>query len=142
VPARWRSKVNEFLKKIGYRLVLRTVSHPAEIKVGQTWTLQTEWENIGVAPVYRPWPLAFRLRNATDDVVAQWTSHADVKQWLPGTHYQIEDILRIPAQIASGVYQLDVAVLHETGGSALVELAIEGKRADGWYDLSAITINQ
>ncbi|HEX7765302.1 MAG TPA: DUF4832 domain-containing protein, partial [Nitrospira sp.] len=142
VPARWRSKVNEFLKKIGYRLVLRTISHPAKVRVGPAWTLQTEWENIGVAPVYRPWPLAFRLRNSTDDVVTQWTSHADVKQWLPGTRYQIEDTLRIPAQIASGVYRLDVAVLHETGKSALLELGIEGKRADGWYDLSTITIDE
>jgi hypothetical protein len=50
--------------------------------------------------------------------------------------------VRIPVQIASGVYGLDVAVLHETGKSALLELAIEGKRADGWYHLSTITIDE
>lgn len=141
VPARWRPKVDDFLKKLGYRLVLRTISHPAETRAGATWMMQTEWENIGVAPVYRPWPLAFRLRNASDGVVSQWSSHADLKQWLPGRRYQVEETVRIPDRLSAGVYRLDVAVLHETGTLPLVDLAIDGKRADGWYDLSAVTVH-
>jgi Domain of unknown function (DUF4832) len=142
VPAAWRPKVDEFLKKMGYRLVLRELSHQAQATAGTRLSLQSQWENVGVAPMYRPWPLAYRLRNACDEVVAQWTSQADLRRWLPGERWEIEDRVIIPEQMPAGRYQLDVAVLEEGGLSALIELPIVGKRLDGWYPVSTITIHQ
>jgi hypothetical protein len=142
VPTAWRSRVDEFLKKIGYRLVMRELTHPAEVRAGAALVLQSQWENVGVAPVYRPWPLAYRLRNESEQVVAQWTSKADLKQWLPGERYQVEDASDIPEHLPAGVYQVDVAVLDEHGRSALVDLAIAGRRADRWYPISRVTIRE
>ena len=142
VPAAWRSRVNEFLKKMGYRLVLREFSHPTQATTGTILWLRSQWENVGVAPIYRPWPLAYRLRNDSDQVVAQWTSTADLRQWLPAEQYEVEDVPLIPEHVPAGHYEVDVAVLEEGGHSALVELAIVGKRADRWYPVSTITIRQ
>jgi hypothetical protein len=125
---------------MGYRLVLREFSHPAQATGGTTLSFRSQWENVGVAPIYHPWPLAYRLRNASDHVVAQWTSRADLKRWLPGERYEIEDIAVLPEQMPAGPYQVDVAVLEEGGHSALVELAIAGKRRDRWYPVSTITV--
>jgi hypothetical protein len=93
-----------------------------------------------VAPVYRPWPLAYRLRNEAEQVVAQWTSSANLKQWLPGERYRVEDAQVIPEHLPGGVYQVDVAVLDEGGRSALVDLAIAGRRTDRWYRVSTVTL--
>jgi hypothetical protein len=140
VPAVWRPRFDEFLKKIGYRFVLREMSHALELSGGESLTLRTRWDNIGVAPIYHEWPLAYRLRSMSDHVVAEWTSHADVKQWLPGPIPQIEDTLVVPEDVPAGSYAIDVAILSEDGRSAHVELAIEGKRADRWYPVSSVRI--
>jgi hypothetical protein len=34
VPAAWRPRVDEFLKKLGYRMVLRELTHSAETRPG------------------------------------------------------------------------------------------------------------
>lgn len=140
VPAVWRPRFDEFLKKIGYRFVLREMSHASERHAGESLMLRSRWDNIGVAPIYHDWPLAYRLRSSADHVVAQWTSRADLKQWLPGPSHEIVDELAVPETVLSGIYFIDVAILSEDGRSPQVELAIEGKRPDRWYSLSSVSI--
>ena len=140
VPAAWRPRFNDFLKKIGYRFVLRELTHPAATGAGESLLIQSRWENKGVAPIYHAWPLAYRLRSGADQVVAQWISAADLKQWLPGAWHGAEDRVVVPETIPAGSYTLDVAILSEDGRSAFVELAIEGKRADRWYAVSRLEI--
>ena len=86
--------------------------------------------------------MAYRLRNESDHVVAQWTSRADLRRWLPAERHEIEDTARLPEHVPAESYQLDVAVLEEGGHSALVELAIAGKRGDRWYPVSTIMIHE
>ena len=140
VPAAWRPRFNEFLKKIGYRFVLRELTHPTESRAGGPLVLQSRWDNRGVAPIYHAWPLAYRLRSSSDQVIAQWTSPADLKQWLPGPSQEVEDKVVVPETVSPGSYSLDVAILSEDRRSAYVELAIEGKRTDRWYPVSRVTI--
>lgn len=140
VPVAWRPRINEFLKKIGYRLVPAEIMHPAEGRAGERLLLRSRWENKGVAPVYHAWPLAYRLRSGSDQVVAQWTSAAELRQWLPGAPIEVRDSVLVPAGLSPGIYALDLAVLAEDGRSAHVDLAIEGKRTDRWYEVSTLTI--
>jgi len=46
----------------------------------------------------------------------------------------------VPASVPAGLYTLDVAILAEDARSAVVDLAIEGKRADRWYSVSRLEI--
>lgn len=140
VPAAWRPRINEFLKRIGYRLVPVEIAHPAEARAGERLMIRSRWNNKGVAPVYHAWPLAYRLRSGSDQVVAQWTSAADLRQWLPGAPIEVRDSVLVPAGLSPGIYALDLAVLAEDGRSAHVDLAIEGKRTDRWYKVSTLTI--
>jgi hypothetical protein len=140
VPAAWRPRIDEFLKKLGYRMVLREMIHSAETSPGGRLLLQSRWENVGVAPFYHPWPLAYRLRSSLDQVVAQWVSPAKLMQWLPGASHVVTDVEIVPEQVPAGTYSLDVAILTEDGRSAHVDLAIEGKRGDRWYPVSSVTI--
>lgn len=94
---------------------------------------------MGVAPAYHPWPVAFRLRTSGDEVVAEWTSSADVRAFLPGSHV-IEDLVTVPAEVAPATYSLDVGILSEDGAAAHVRLAIGGVRSDLWYPISTVTV--
>jgi hypothetical protein len=140
VPAVWRPRVDEFLKKLGYRLVLREMTHPTEARPGETLRLRSRWENVGVAPVYHPWPLAYRLRSGSDQVVAHWVSTANLMDWLPGARHEVNDIVVVPDQVPGAIYSLDVAILTRDGSSAHVDLAIGGKRTDRWYPVSTLAI--
>ncbi len=140
VPAEWRPRVDVFLKKIGYRIVLRQLTHASEARPGGTLPLKSLWENIGVAPIYHPWPLAYRLRSGTDRIVAQWVSKADLLRWLPGPVHEVNDLETIPDHVPQGTYDLDVAIVGQDGQSALVYLAIAGAREDRWYPVSRVTV--
>jgi len=139
VPSEWRAKVDGFLKRMGYRFVLKEMTHTAAARPGESVLLRSLWENKGVAPVYHPWPLAYRLRSNADQVVAIWRSLANLMDWLPGSH-EVEEAVTIPAGILPGTYSLDVAILNEDADAAHVELAIGGKRPDKWYPVSEVTI--
>jgi hypothetical protein len=139
VPDAWRPKIDGWLKKIGYRFVLGSLTHETTVAPGGSLSLGTRWQNIGVAPPYHRWPIAFRLRGAGDDVIAEGESAVDVRTWLPGEH-EANDVLPIPAGITPGSYSLDVAVLAEDGSGPRVKLAIVGERVDGWYAVSDVTV--
>jgi hypothetical protein len=140
VPAAWRSQVDEFLKRLGYRMVIRELTHQREAHPGGDLTLVSQWENVGVAPMYHRWPLAYRLRSDSDQTVAQWTSHADPRQWLPGACHEVTDAVVLPSAIPPGLYSVDVGILDRDGGSAHVALAIEGRRPDLWYAASKVFV--
>src|SRR5262249_54354889 len=125
VPSAWRPRVDEFLKKLGYRMVLREMTHPRDARPSETLLLQSPWQNSGDAPIYQPWPLAYRLRSSSDKVVTQWVSTANLMRWLPGTPHQVQDIVVVPDKVPAAIYSLDVAILTKDRSSAHIDLAIE-----------------
>jgi hypothetical protein len=139
IPLDWRPKIDEFIKKMGYRLVLTALTHTSAVKPGDAIELNSQWKNTGVAPIYHPWPLAYRLRDDQDHVVSMWISSQDLRQWIPGSH-TIEDVEIIPNSVVAGNYSLDVAILTEEGTAPHVKLAIQGVRSDGWYPISSVQV--
>lgn len=140
VPTDWRVTVDEFLKRLGYRIVMRELKHPWEITRDGHLTLVSQWENVGVAPMYHHWPLAYRLRSQSNQTVAQWTSRADPMQWLPGARHEVKDVVVIPRDIPPDVYFLDVGILDGEDGSPHVALGIEGRQLDLWYAVSKVLV--
>ena len=57
---------------MGYRFVLRELTHIAEARDGGPLPIRFVWANKGVTPIYRPSPLAYRLRSGNDRMVATW----------------------------------------------------------------------
>lgn len=139
VPDAWRGKVDNWLKRLGYRLVLASLTHSPKVAPGGSLALRAEWQNRGVAPAYHPWPIAFRLRTTSDKVVVQWISTGDVRTMLPGSHV-VEDRFVLPAELEAATYSLDTAILTEDATAAHIALAIAGKRADSWYPISTVSV--
>ncbi|HEX8041568.1 MAG TPA: DUF4832 domain-containing protein [Chryseosolibacter sp.] len=137
VPPEWEGMVNDWLKKMGYRFVLRRFTYPEKVKSNSKLDFESWWENKGVAPCYQRFPLAIRFSNkngSTDFLTA-----ADIRTWLPGDNIY-NDAIFIPKDIKPGEYDVQIALLNPLTNKPKVLLAIEGKDKEGWYNLGKITV--
>ena len=153
-----RREIERFLRRLGYRLVLRQLAHPAAARSGQELTLSMKWQNIGSAPCYRPYRLAWRLigpRGEKSVVVGKVT----VNRWMPGSTelftkefyagkfelppgpvVDVTDTIVLPADAAPGVWRLSLAVVEDESAKPVVRLGIKGRGEDGWYPLRSIEV--
>lgn len=131
--------VDDFLKRCGYRLVLRSLRFPRSVARGAGLPVRMSWENIGVAPPYRAHVLAVRLKGAAKPVVLD--TDAKLTAWLPGKH-DVDVRLPLPKDLPAGDYELAVGVLDPHYREPKVKLAIEGRGADGWYALGRVGVRQ
>jgi len=137
VPEEWESLINEWLKKMGYRFVLRKFSYPEFARRNGKLAFQSWWENKGVAPCYGNFIVALRLINEDDEMILPM--NADIKEWLPGDNV-FEDAVFIPADVNPGTFELQIGILDPMLSGPRINLAIEGRTADGWYSLGTLEI--
>jgi len=139
IPKAWKAEFDEFERKMGYRFALRHAQWQDEVYAGQPIGLSTWWVNEGVAPIYRPFVLAFRFSSQGASAIVR--TDADVRKWLPGDAV-FEDPLFLPQHLPAGEYELSVALLDPIALQPAIRLGIEGRRDDGWYALGKIRIKQ
>ena len=139
VPEEWMPLVNKWLNKMGYRFVVRKFEYPSVVHRQAPLRIETRWENIGVAPVYREYIFAVRLRNAQKTIVLP--TSAKLTQWLPGDILHNEN-LYVPFDAPLGKYQLEVAIVSPVSFEPQVQLAMEGKTSDGWYAIGEIEVRE
>jgi hypothetical protein len=137
VPREWWPQVNRWLKRMGYRLVLRKFSYPATVQAGAKLEFTSWWENKGVAPCYRPFRVALRLTGKQRRLVLP--TGADIRTWLPGDNLH-DAAVGIPADTPPGQYELAIAILDERSEQPKVKLAITGRASDGWCKLGALDV--
>jgi len=155
-----RPEVERFLRRLGYRLVLTQLMHPATARPADTVRFAMKWQNVGSAPCYRPYRLAYRLTDSKGRKRV-FVSGIAVNEWLPGSIElftegffrqpddlppgevaDVDDSLELPADLAPGNYKLSLAVVGEKEDRPVVQLGIEGRAEDGWYPLSEIEVTR
>jgi hypothetical protein len=139
LPDAYWPYVLEWQRKLGYRFVLDSISNVGAITPDNNVIITTNWTNAGVAPVYKGYRLAFRLRSASDAIAVTEITNANLKLWLPG-EYQRLDTLVIADTASLDSYIIDVAILDVSADTAIIKLAIPGLRSDGWYPVSTLRI--
>jgi hypothetical protein len=137
VPPEWEPLVNDWLKKMGYRFVLRKFSCPESVKRNSRLPFETWWENKGVAPCYKHFPLAIKLKNSKDSIT--FLTDADIREWLPGDNLYDNSVF-VPKNFTPGDYNVQIAIVDPLTAKPKIQLAIEGKDAEGWYNLGNIKI--
>lgn len=153
-----RPELERFLRRLGYRLILKELAHPAQAKAGDKLDISMQWQNTGSAPCYKPYRVAYRLMSG-DSFQKVFISDIAVNHWLPGSialftedfFRQPQDLppgeiakvsstIALPRDIPSGSYTLAIAVVEADSGKPVVRLGIKGRASDGWYPLSRIEI--
>lgn len=137
VPEEWEDLVNDWLNKMGYRFVLRRFTYPKSVRTNSKLLFTTWWENKGVAPCYKDFAFAIRLKSATKEQL--YLTDALIKDWLPGD-VVYDNSFFIPADFPDGFCEIQVAIVDKLKFEPRVNLAIEGKGVDGWYSLGKIEI--
>jgi hypothetical protein len=101
-----------------------------------------KWENAGVAPPYRDFRLAIRLRPS--DSKGEPSDHVtdtSIRGWLPGSH-RTDLSLQLPAGLAPGRYEVAVGIVDSPERRPAVRLANGGRDAAGGYRVSELEIVQ
>lgn len=136
-----QNNFDQMLTTMGYRYVVSSVSHESSINAGSDLNITMDWANKGVAPFYYNWPLELSLADAAGNIVSKVTSSKDIRTWLPG-NISITESINIPSSLPAGNYTLCVGIIDPDTGLPGIDLAISGRRADGRYSLSQVTVEQ
>ena len=137
VPEEWQDLVDDWLKKMGYRYVLRRFTYPETVSQSGKIPFTSWWENKGVAPCYKNFALAIRLKSDTKEQV--FITDANIKEWLPGD-IVYDNSFFVPADFPLGTCDVQVAIVDKLKFEPRVNLAFEGKDDSGWYHLGKINI--
>jgi hypothetical protein len=139
---------------------LKELQHPKQAKPGEAIKLAMKWQNTGSAPCYRPYRLAYRLKDG-DGNHRVFVGKATVNKWFPGEIelfteeffkepadlppgeiVDVSDTIGLPKDIPAGEYTLSVGVVAIDTTQPVVQLGIKGRDKDGWYPVSTVTISQ
>jgi len=138
VPEEWEDLVNDWIKKMGYRFVLRRFTYAPEIKRNGKLSFTSWWENKGVAPCYKDFIPAIRLTSDEHEAIMV-VSNFDLKEWLPGDIVFDNDVF-VPLDLPLGSYNLQIALVDRLEHKPRIKLAFEGEVEDGWYQLGEIKV--
>ncbi len=136
-----QANIDRFLTTVGYRFVIAQETHEEEVEPGDTLHVRATVVNRGAAPFYFPWPLELSLADRAGAIRHSVRATEDIRAWLPGTREVSADI-PIPESLPPGEYTILAAILDPISGLPGVELAIEGRRADGRYALGSFTVRE
>ena len=135
-PEKTMDKLLAFDRKIGYRFALRQMLLVLKVPRGGKFNVTVFLENVGCAPIYRPYKLALRFKQGKTSMVVPFKE--DIRRWLPG-HNVFREEIQAPANLEKGDVQIALGIVDETG-TPRVWFAIGGKTDEGWHPLTNMEI--
>ena len=126
IPDEVRGKVDEWIKRMGYRFAIRTVDYPHRAEGGDMLHIVLFLENRGVAPIYHKYPFVLRL--STDGENYDFDTGIDITKLMPGG-YKFDIEIMLPYKIKGGKYSLLAGI---TDGKTQVLFATDAPRVDGF----------
>jgi hypothetical protein len=137
IPDEWREKFDVFDRKMGYRFVLRQLNLPLEARRGQKAPYWIFVENVGVAPIYRPYRLALRFQQGKKSFLV--VLRKDIRDWLPGD-FARSGQFTLPAGLQRGEAQVSIGILDPKADEAKVLFALDGWTDERWHPLTSIDV--
>jgi len=137
VPPEWSDLVDDWLRRMGYRFALRRFTYPEEVEQNGKFPYTSWWENLGVAPCYKDFVMAVRLKNG--DTKRVFITDANVSDWMPGDIVYDNSVF-VPWDFPLGICDVQIAIVDKLKHDPRINLAIEGKMSDGWYELGKLKI--
>ncbi|HLT51805.1 MAG TPA: DUF4832 domain-containing protein, partial [Arenibacter sp.] len=107
----WRdnSCFDDFQKKLGYRLLLKTSKLDKEAIANGSFELNTTMTNVGFAPVYNTKNAFLVFKSVPDGTVYQKALTFDVRRIAPDSDYNIKEPVNLSG-IPAGDYELSIKI--------------------------------
>jgi hypothetical protein len=138
LPEAWLPKFEAFCRRLGYHFVFRQANLEVAVKRGATFNFKCWIENTGVAPLYRRYDLALRLRQqGRTEIIA--FDDVDVRTWLPGD-VSIQKSVKLPGTFSPGTAELSVGLVDPQTKEARVSFATKECFSDRWLNLGGIEV--
>jgi hypothetical protein len=148
-PREWYNENRELtaslVNPMGYWFFLKSLIYPKVVKPGEKFLIQMNWENRGVAPIYKNYPVAisFKSKETGKEVFRIAHPTSDCRRWMPTktTVNNLEWI--IPDDIPAGEYIIRFGLVDdEENMSAKIKLGIDGMEDDLFYKTGEIKVEQ
>jgi hypothetical protein len=136
IPDEWREKIDAFDRRLGYRFALRQMVLPLESAPGSKFNVDVFMDNVGVAPIYRPYKLALRFKQGSVSRVVKFKQ--DIRTWLPGQTF-FSETLRFPSDFRSGVVEAALGIVDDSDQPRIL-FAHEGTPDGRWHPLSFMDV--
>jgi len=132
----------ELLNRCGYWYFLHRIKIPKELKSGEVYKIQMDWENRGVAPAYHPYCLKIRFDGPkVEDVELD----AGNQKWMPrpsGVYSEIYPI-SIPRTLQPGQYRLKFKLYsNNEGKNVFVALDPGLLDEENYYLVTSVNVNK
>jgi len=138
VPEEFRERVDKWCQKLGYRYTLRNINYPSQAAGGDTLQLALWFQNLGVAPIYRNYPIVLRLKSEKHE--ARKTISTDIRDWLPGD-IVLRENWTLPLYIPEDAYALQIGIVNPHTGKPFVQFANDAPcDADGFMTVGQFQI--
>jgi hypothetical protein len=128
-------------RKVGFRFVMTRLRVPTRLNLSEQvpgrLLIEHTWKNIGVSPCYESYALQFTLHDGSGKVVAtqQHFPARPTTLWFPGDEVVERSLIRLPAGLPNGDYELKVAMnLPEKAGQSIL-LGLAGQDEADRYHL-------
>ena len=136
----YEANIHYLQRIMGYRFSVKSASYTPSVAAGGKLKVKFSWRNTGVAPFYYNWPVEVSLLDKTGKVVASTVTNDDIRKWLPGESINMTATIKVPEDLANGVYTVAVAILDPDTMKPAIHLAMEGGNKDLRYGLYYTTV--
>lgn len=128
-------------RKVGFRFVMTQLRAPSKLNLSDQMPgrllIEHTWKNIGVAPCYESYALQFTLHDSSGKIVAsqQHFPTRPTTQWFPGDEIVERTLIRFPAGLPEGNYELKVAMQLPEQAAQNILLGLAGRDEADRYAL-------
>jgi len=136
-----QKNIDAMHRSLGYRFVIRNARIPKNPVIGSTNKLYLTIENIGSAPFYYRWPFQIKWLNSDNKSVAVQETDIDIRQWLPGEHNIIIDLLPPKIEQAADL-KIALEIFDPSGHGSSIQFANTGEFHDRVFILGVVSISQ
>ena len=141
IPTEQISEIERLVKKMGFRIVLRNMKFEDVVNAGSEMPFEMKFENTGIAPPYRDYRIAFRVRDKNNEFFGTALTDLSIIGWLPGEKIT-SSVFKIPSDVKPGKYELEIGLALYNSIDHTIPLANYGRTADGWYSAGTIRIKK
>jgi hypothetical protein len=140
LPEPWRDRLAAFCSRLGYRFVFRQAVVSQQVPHTGHLRLQAWIENVGVAPIYRRYMFALRLRQGDREEIVP-LEDIDIRTWLPGDTW-IDRTIPLPAGLEPGYADLAAGLVDPVTHQARIRFAAREVFSDRWLCLGGIELTR